>query len=309
MRAFDEFRLQLGGVGDPPSCDDMRLFASWLMLTRCGKASSLRQYLSAVKTHYNALGMWVPAPSEFGPLAAVVEGSKRLFPGPIRRSRPVSVEILRNLVRTRPPAAAGWAERTTLQVLKDGALLLFFSLLRSSSLFPPTVAEADADRNLVWERVRFIDGGVVISTVLSKTIQHRQTVHQVSLKERPGSQFCPVAALRRLRALKGGAPAPRDHVFQVPTGAGGWRLLLKRDMERWFSGRVAAMGLDPDRYLLHGFRHGGIALALSVEPNLALVKLQSAHLSDAIWVYSQVDPRRRLAVADAMVAAVEHDRA
>ena len=80
-------------------------------------------------------------------------------------------------------------------------------------------------------------------------------------------------------------------------------------MERWFSGRVAAMGLDPDRYLLHGFRHGGIALALSVEPNLALVKLQSAHLSDAIWVYSQVDPRRRLAVADAMVAAVEHDRA
>ena len=188
MRAFEEFRLQMGDVAEPPSCDDMRLFASWLMLTRCGKETSLRQYLSAVKTHYKALGQWVPAPSEFGPLAAVVEGSKRLFPGPVRRSRPVSVEILRNLVRSRPPATATRSERTMLQVLKDAAILLFFSLLRSSSLFPPSMAEADGDRNLVWERVRFVEGGAVITTVLSKTLQHRQAVHQVSLKECVGSQ-------------------------------------------------------------------------------------------------------------------------
>ena len=166
-----------------------------------------------------------------------------------------------------------------LQVLKDAAILLFFSLLRSSSLFPPSMAEADGDRNLVWERVRFVEGGAVITTVLSKTLQHRQAVHQVSLKECAGSQYCPVAALRRLWALKGGVPAPRDPVFQVPAGRGGWRLLLKSDVSRWFSGRISAMGLNAERYLLHGFRHGGIALALSVEPNLALVKLQSAHLS------------------------------
>ena len=97
-------------------------------------------------------------------------------------------------------------------------------------------------------------------------------------------------------------------MFQVPAGQGGWRLLLKSDVSRWFSGRISAMGQNVERYLLHGFRHGGIALALSVEPNLALVKLQSAHLSDAIWVYSQVDPHRRLSVAGAMLAAVDRGR-
>ena len=307
MKAFDEFCLQMNITSFPPTPDEVTSWASWLMLTKCSRESSLRQYLSGLKTHFNQLDMWVPAPREFGPLGAVVDGAKRLFPGPIRRSLPVSVPILRNLVTSQPPPLADARCRLTLQVLKDTALLLFFSMLRSSSLFPPTAGEADVERNLTWERVRFTDFGAVISVSLAKTSQYKQKMHRVVLREKPQSIFCPVAALRRLQQMRElPAHTLRDHVFQLPTPNGGWSILTKQTVNKWFKGRIRAMGLDDEKYMLHAFRHGAIALALSEEPNLAMVKLQSDHLSDSVWVYSQVDVNRRLSVASKMLDALDN---
>ena len=66
------------------------------------------------------------------------------------------------------------------------------------------------------------------------------------------------------------------------------------------------MGLPADRYLLHGCRHGAISLALAEEPNINLIKIQSDHLSEAVWSYAQVDVNRRLSVASKMVDALDN---
>ena len=277
------------------------------MLYHCTKESSLRQYLSAVKTHYNERNMFVPAPSEFGPLHAVVEGSRRLFPGPVRRSRPVTIPILRNLIFSVPPPGATWRQAMTLRVLKDTALVLYFSMLRSSSLFPPWKAAADKNRNMIWERVKFFDGGAKIIVILAKTQQNFRRTHEVVLREKVGSPFCPVAALRRLRSMSGGLADDQDHVFRLPVGttaAGPWRILLKTDFQRWFKHRISQMQLDSELYMLHGFRHGAVALAIAEEPNLSLVKLASDQSSNIIWEYAQVDAARRQSVASAMIEAV-----
>ena len=306
LKAFDEFADLMNIVQLPPSPEEVTRWASWLMLTKCTRESSLRQYLSALKVHFNQLNMWVPAPREYGPLGAVVDGAKRCFPGPIRRSLPITVPILHNLINTRPPPQADDRQKLVLQILKDCMLILFFSMLRSSSLFPPTAGEADGERNLVWERVRFTEFGAVITVTLSKTSQFGQKAHRVVLKQKPGSVFCPVAALHRLREMRGlPAHTLRDHVFQLPTPGGGWAVLTKTTVNKWFKGRIKAMGLPDDRYMLHAFRHGAIALALSEEPNIAMVKLQSNHLSESVWVYSQVDVNRRLSVASKMVDALD----
>ena len=97
----------------------------------------------------------------------------------------------------------------------------------------------------------------------------------------------------------------RDHVFQMPTKTGGWTLLTKPTVNKWFKGRISAMGLSPERYMLHGFRHGAVSLALVAEPNINLVKIQSDHLSDAIWSYAQVAVDKRLSVASRMVDALD----
>ena len=307
MRAYEQFCDELAITHEPPTGEDMRQFAAWVMLYRCSRESSLRQYLSAVKTHFRHQNMFVPAPSEYGPLGAVVEGSKRMFPGPVRRSLPVSIPILRNLVFSRPPVMATWRQRMTLRILKDTAIILFFTMLRSSSLFPPWAAAADTDRNMVWSRVQFVEGGAKIAVILAKTQQHFRRVHEVVLAEGEGSPFCPVAALRRLKTMRGQPVGPHDHVFQLPLGqsaAEGWRILVKSDFHSWFKQRISQMNLEADKYMIHGFRHGAVSLAISEEPNLALVKVASDHSSDAIWAYAQVAASRKRSVASVMLETV-----
>ena len=309
LRAYEDFASSMNITSFPPTPDEVTSYASWLMLSRCGRETSLRQYLSALKTYFNQLNLWVPAPREYGPLGAVVDGAKRLFPGPVRRSLPVSVPILHNLITSVPPRQADDRQRLLLQVLKDTVLLLFFTMLRSSSLFPPSLSEADPLRNLTWERVKFTNFGAVIFVMYAKTNQFHQRVHRVVLKEKMGSIFCPVAALRRLRDMRGlPAHTLRDHVFQTPSRIGGWSVLTKPTVNRWFRGRISAMGLSAERYFLHGFRHGAISLALAEEPNINMIKIQSDHLSESVWSYAQVDVNRRLSVASKMVDALDNFR-
>ena len=309
LRAWDEFSQSMDVTAVPPSPDEVTSYASWLMLTKCSRETSLRQYLSALKTHFNQQNLWIPSPREYGPLGAVVDGAKRLFPGAIRRSLPVSVPLLHNLVSSPPPPGADPRRKLLLQILKDTVTLLFFTMLRASSLFPASLAEADPLRNLSWDRVKFTEFGAVIFVLYSKTNQFHQRVHRVVLKEKTGSIFCPVQAMKRLRDMRG-VPAHllHDHVFQIPTRAGGWSLLTKPTVNKWFRGRIEAMGLPRDRYLLHGFRHGAVSLALVEEPNLNMVKIQSDHLSDSVWSYAQVDVNRRLSVASKMVDALDNYR-
>ena len=310
MEAYFTFAEEMGIATFPPSPPEVRLYAAWLLLTRCQKESSLRQYLSALRVYGKNLSppAYIPSPSEFGPLQAVVDGARRLFPGPIKRSKPVTTVIFRNLVNTRPPPGASWKTRTTLRVFIDVAILLYFTMLRSSSLFPAFPAAVDRDRQLTWRRVRWIPGGAVISVIKSKTEQFMRKTHEISLVENPDSIFCPIAALRRLRDMRGpGVAREDDLVCMIPDDAGGWKNLAKYTYVKWFKGRIAQMSGDPDAYFLHAFRHGSIALALAVEQNVTLVKLQSNHISDCIFVYSQVDVARRKVVAGAMLQALDQE--
>ena len=65
------------------------------------------------------------------------------------------------------------------------------------------------------------------------------------------------------------------------------------------------MGLDEDAFMLHGFRRGSISLAVSQEPNLALIKIQSDHSSDAVWSYIELEEHRRRSIARLMVEAFD----
>ena len=292
----------------PPSPDEVRLFAAWLMLTHCSKESSLRQYLSALKTYCAIRGLFVPSPTEYPPLAAVVRGAARSFPGLTRRGKPVTPAILVNLVRTKPPAGAGWRARTTLQVYKDTAIILFFSMLRGSNIFPDSLATVNKIRQLTWDKIRRVDNGVVITVLLSKTVQFGEKLHEIPLVACPGSEFCPVGALDRLLQMRGGRAAATDLVLQLPGPAGNWGPLLKHQFIGWFKGRISAMGLDATFYFCHSFRHGSIALALLHHDNVTLIKLHSNHISDCIMTYSQIPAEKRTAVYTAMLNAV-HDHA
>ena len=305
MRTYFRFADEVGIQHFPPTCDETVLYASWLMLTTCSRVDSLRQYLAALRVYAAQLGHWVPSPTEHPDLLGVVKGAARLFPGPSRRSLPVTPAILRNLLSSVPPAGASPVQLVTLQVLKDTALLLFLTMLRGSNLFPSHPAAADPVRNLTWDKVRRVPGGVIITITLSKTNQYRERVHEIPLAASPGSLFCPVQALERLRLMRGTTPAPSDHVLMIPSSSGSWSPLCKTHFLKWFRGRLDQMGLPSARYHVHGYRHGAIQLAILTGNDMTLIKLHSDHLSDAVMVYANVQPEERNIIASSMIAALD----
>ena len=79
---------------------------------------------------------------------------------------------------------------------------------------------------------------------------------------------------------------------------------MKYEFRSWLVHRFTEMGVDPKTHLIHGFKHGGINLALRLEPNLQMVKITTNHLSDAVFSYSHLPAEDRFQVSEKMVRAM-----
>jgi hypothetical protein len=151
-------------------------------------------------------------------------------------------------------------------------------------------------------------GGIVLSIVLAKTIQFSERVHEIALAARPGSVFCPVAALRKLVLLRHGTKTgDGDLIFQIPVN-GSWRPLCKDHVVTILRAQLVKMYLCPTDYSFHSFRHGGLQAAVRAQPNLELVKLQSGHMSDAVHVYTQMPGASRMVTGAKMLELMERER-
>ena len=151
---------------------------------------------------------------------------------------------------------------------------------------------------LTWGSIQRTSDGIIIYVRKSKTIQYSQRVQKIPLAASPNKDFCPVDALDRLATLYGvGTCTARSPVFRLPATNGSWTPMAKGDYVSFFRSRIKQMGLEPARYPLHGFRHGGIQECLLVEQNMGLCQLTSDHASNAILAYSEVPPERRMGIS------------
>lgn len=307
QRTFMEFCKLYGVTSMPVSGDCLVNYVCWLLLSgRITTVGSAKQYLSAVSTLHKLAGESCVTPTEYPALKFTLDGMKRRFAFPPRRSLPITPAILLNLLNTRLHHSASWATKTTLAVMRCLCSVMFTSMLRSSNLIPPYPAAADPRRQLTWNKIRRLKNGAILAIPLEKTLQFSERLHEIPLAAKPGSVFCPVWALDQLIELRGGKDCIRhdDLVFVVPGGAGKWRPLVKYEFKEWLDVRFAQMGLEPGVRRIHGFRHGGINQAILSESNLQLVKISSNHLSDCINAYSHIPPARRFQVSSKMIEAM-----
>ena len=295
-----------GVIAFPATGSDLVDYSAWLILTgRINTAGSLRQYLSNVRSLHKEQGLICPTPTEFGPLEFVVKGVERRFAAPTKKSLPITPEILAALVQTTLPPTSSWESQATLCAMRSAAIILFFSMLRSSNLFPKTIGSKDELRQLTWRRVTRVEEGAVLSIVVEKTIQHLQKVHEIALSADPQSPLCPVSALQSIISMRGSNISLDDLVLQAPLGrAGTWRPILKHEFVAWFRARLEQLQLPASKFSAHGFRIGALQTAVLHEPNLTLVKISSNHISDAVYGYLNVNASRRMQVARKMLAAM-----
>ena len=305
VRAFMAFCIQYGINLLPVSGDVLVLYCCWLVATgRIKSHGSLLQYLSAVSTHHKRLGLTCPTPSQYGPLLFTVNGIKRELATPSRRSLPITIKILTNLLNTRIITCSEFSN-TILEIMKSLCVILFFSMVRSSSLIPPNPGATDPLRQLVWGRVKRTCSGLSFNVFLEKTIQFKERVHVVTLAARPGSIFCPVAAMDKILHLRGRNNCkPGDLVFQCPGDNGSWKPLVKYQFQRWFVHRLVEMRVDSNLFKIHGFRHGGVSFAAECEESLTMVKVASGHMSECVWTYLNIPEESRYRVSKKMLAAL-----
>lgn len=278
---------------------NLTLYATWLALSgRLKSADSIAQYISAVSVLHSERGLPCVTPTQFGPLAQVIRGFRRMAQRPVKRSHPITPPILFNLLAATPLHHPGLRVSSILTIFHAFGLLLFLSMLRSANMVPKTRSNIDWDAILQWRNVRTITGGVLLVIHKSKTNQFAGQPHEIPLAASPDLRFCPVTALRRLMRIYGPENCgPDSPVFRIPTSSGTWLPMIKNDYIAYFKTRISGMGLNPGDYSLHGFRAGSIQQMLLVEGNLALCKIQSGHSSDAILAYSTVPATSRLDIS------------
>ena len=305
-RTFRTFCRATGISHLPVDGSQLVLYATWLAATgRISSADSMKQYLSAVSTLHKWFALPCPTPSQYGPLRNVIQGFRRIAQRRTKKSLPVSPPILINLLNTTSPTPNSWIHSATLFTFRTFTLFLYLSMLRSSNLVPKSRSVIDLLQILTWERIHRVPGGLVISVVKSKTIQFGERVQQVPLATGAVPELCPVSALDGLVAMYGAASCkPGTPVFRIPSAVGGRTPMIKNDFIPFFKARVASMGLNPDSYTLHGFRHGSIQECLLSETNLGLCQITSDHASSAILTYAEVPPARRLDISARISASL-----
>ena len=270
---------------------------------RVKSADTLANYVSAVRSYHTELGLDCPTPSQFGPLAQVISGLRRLAQRPIKRSLPVTPKILVNLLQTLFPPPFCPFQTNILITYKILSLFYMLTMLRASSFLPESYNKVDTLRLVTWGNVRYIhhEGvpGICIELHRTKTIQNGERIQQVPLAANPDSPIlCPVRAIAVLRSMVGEENITADTpLFQTRDYHGNLRPILRHKFNDWFRFRLKEMGEIPEKYTLHAFRHGGVHQMLMSENNLALAKITSDHSSDVILEYSQVPADRRLVIS------------
>ena len=183
----------------------------------------------------------------------------------------------------------------------------FFSFLRKSNLVPPSERDFDPLRHLTRGDLHFTDNSTVLCVKWSKTLQFKEGLLLVPVPSIPGSDLCPVAAIKHYFSL---VPVITDMSFFCAPKSSAVKPLTFTAVHRSIKATIAAIGLDPNNYSAHSFRHGGASFAFQAEVPGRLIQAQGDWCSDAYKLYIALPFRTLFCVADIMAAKLlrEWDR-
>ena len=249
-------------------------------------------------------GFDCPTPTSCPDLQYTLRGIARQLARPTKRMDPITPELLHHLL-TFPvvdPSSTPPNYVITIEVIRLAYRVLFYSMARISNLVPNSSTNFNPRQQLTWDRVILHSGGVVLRMDLTKTVQSAARCHEIALAECIGSQFCPVAALKRMADIRGECTA-LSPVFEIPVD-NGWVPLTRYHMDLVLSRQIKSVGLDVSRYKFHSFRRGAIQMAIRLEPRLQLIRLQSDHSSSAFDCYTALPASKRFDLSSMMVAGM-----
>ena len=152
-------------------------------------------YLSAVHTMHRKIGLSCATPSSYGPLNQCISGLKRLLQHLMKKAKPITPPILRNLLLSPPSTLLFPTQTQILTTFCVLTLILFQSMLRSSNVMPENYHDFDSRYVLKWRNIDKVEHGVLLTIMMSKTNQFGEYDHVIPLVASPDPRFFPVLTL------------------------------------------------------------------------------------------------------------------
>jgi hypothetical protein len=198
--------------------DDITLAMYLVFMSQTVKPSSLKGYLSAIKSLALDRGHPFTRVAERHLVSRVLQGLKRVHGTAPERKMPITPTFLLKILQCVDSTyfdVAWWAaaliafylmlRKDNVSVSKAESFHPRTSLLKGDFALPRGYTWKSEDILVVWVRLRH-----------SKTNQFLAKTHTVPLVAIPDSPMCPVNALKRLMKCNSGAP-DTAHAFAIPT--------------------------------------------------------------------------------------------
>ena len=218
-------------------------YAAYLARTKA--VGSIKQYLNVVRILHLEWGLPNPLSSNYQ-LSLILKGIQRVKGTKVSQKAPITPALLLKIFKflnlSKGFDSCFWA----------ACLIMFFTLLRRSNVFPPSFAKFDQNIHLCRGDFRFFPWGLRLNVRWSKTIQFGQRVLTFPLPYIPGHILCPVKAVYHAFSFVPSAPLSAP-VWMLKSS----QCLTVPQFVTHFKHLISLLGLNPDNYAGHSFRRGG----------------------------------------------------
>ncbi|XP_052069783.1 uncharacterized protein LOC127708704 [Mytilus californianus] len=256
--------------------------------------NSINNYLSIIRLLHLEAGITSPLESFF--MDSVLKGAKRVLGCTVHSKLPLTPKILNEIFTLLSLSSSKdlcfWA----------ACLVAFFSFLRKSNLFAPSLSAFDPVRQLSREDITFHAEGVRLRVVKTKTIQFSERVLEIPLPRVNNSHLCPSKALllnfKQVPAISSPSPV---FLYLVQ---GKVTPLTYATFVKMLKHNLSLLNYDSTKYSGHSFRRGGASFALECGIPADHIQSQGDWKSDAYKLYLDPSFAHRQKVMNKFAAAL-----
>ena len=277
----------------PTNVNTLCLYAKFL--SRSFKSvQSIQNYLSGVKSLHLLLDLAFPDENIFQ-LKLLLRGIAREKQHIPRKAEPVSPTILREiypfLKQNNPFDSVLWC----------AILLMFFLMTRKSNMFPNSIREFDAGKQLLRKDITLADDLLILNIKWSKTRQfgHSRNIPVCSI---PDSCLCPVFAFKKMIALN---PAKEtDPAFCFKDSKSRLVPITYPQFQRKLRHLISKTGRNGSAFSSHSLSRGSCSYAFRSKVPSELIQSHGDWLSDTYKEYLCYDFQQKLSVCKQMCSSI-----
>lgn len=292
LRAYMGYCNQFNIPPVPLSVQNLARYIAFLSVRL--QFNSINNYLSIVRLLHQESGVSSPLDSFY--IDSVLKGAKRVLGCGVRKKLPITPTILLKIFSLISLGSSKdlcfWA----------ACVVAFFSFLRKSNLFAPSLSQFDHRRHLSRDDVLFNEQGVRLRIRSTKTIQFSDRLLEIPLPRISNSPLCPSKALllnfKQVPALA--SPSPAFLFFEQNKLS----VLTYATFLNMLKHYLSLLGYDSHSYSGHSFRRGGASFALECGVPADLIQSQGDWKSDAYKSYLDPSFAHRQQVMNKLGAAL-----